>query len=155
MPSDKHYGVYRGSVYNAKDPLKQRRLRLLVPQILGEAVTEWAWPMDAAGSHANIPDVGQGVWVMFEGGDPSFPIWTGTFGKYQGKGNQVKITELPAGNYPGTIRKEPGTNNKTEMNLLASIIALAEELDGLITAYNSHTNPPAGGTSTPYTRKYS
>lgn len=152
----KYFGVYRGSVVNSKDPLKQRRVKVLVPQLLGATPAEWAWPMDSAGSHSAVPAVGQGVWVMFEGGDPSFPIWTGTFGKYQGPGNQVKIADLPKGDYPGTIVTQKGTNALTEMDLLASIVALSEELDGLITAYNSHTNSTTtGANQAPYTRKYS
>lgn len=30
-------------------------------------------------SHRTAPNTGQGVWVMFEGGDPNFPIWMGVF----------------------------------------------------------------------------
>jgi uncharacterized protein involved in type VI secretion and phage assembly len=26
-----------------------------------------------------LPDVGSGVWIEFEGGDVSFPIWTGCY----------------------------------------------------------------------------
>jgi hypothetical protein len=26
-----------------------------------------------------VPDIGTGVWVMFEGGDPDRPVWMGTF----------------------------------------------------------------------------
>jgi hypothetical protein len=26
-----------------------------------------------------VPNVNQGVWVMFEGGDPNFPVWIGVF----------------------------------------------------------------------------
>lgn len=27
--------------------------------------------------HIKKPIIGQGIWVMFEGGDPDFPVWTG------------------------------------------------------------------------------
>lgn len=26
-----------------------------------------------------VPDLGQGVWIQFEGGDPERPVWMGTF----------------------------------------------------------------------------
>ena len=29
--------------------------------------------------HRMVPAIDQGVWVMFEGGDPNFPIWIGVF----------------------------------------------------------------------------
>jgi hypothetical protein len=29
--------------------------------------------------HREVPDLGQGVWVMFEGGDSNFPLWVGVF----------------------------------------------------------------------------
>jgi len=29
--------------------------------------------------HRMVPTVDQGVWVMFEGGDPNFPLWIGVF----------------------------------------------------------------------------
>jgi hypothetical protein len=74
------YGVYRGVVYSSDDPLNLYRLQLKVPQILADQHTEWAWPVEKPGISTSIPSVGQGVWVMFEGGDPSYPIWTGTFG---------------------------------------------------------------------------
>ncbi|CAB4174347.1 hypothetical protein UFOVP965_35 [uncultured Caudovirales phage] len=28
--------------------------------------------------HRVVPEVGQHVWVMYEGGDPNFPVWIGT-----------------------------------------------------------------------------
>jgi hypothetical protein len=33
----------------------------------------------AHSSHITMPDINQSVWVMFEGGDPNFPIWVGVF----------------------------------------------------------------------------
>lgn len=41
---DKYFGIYRGRVIDNEDPLKRRRVKLQVPQVLGEAVTDWAWP---------------------------------------------------------------------------------------------------------------
>jgi hypothetical protein len=29
--------------------------------------------------HRLVPNIGQGVWVMFEGGDVNFPVWLGVF----------------------------------------------------------------------------
>ena len=68
------YGVYRGTVTHNRDPLKKNRLRFTVPQVLGNEVTDWAW-----GMNTNSASIGQGVWVMFEGGDPAYPIWIGKF----------------------------------------------------------------------------
>lgn len=73
------FGVYRGQVVDDKDPADKRRLRLLVPQVLGDQVTGWAWEQEA-GLRTTLPSVGQGMWVQFEGGDPSFPVWVGSFG---------------------------------------------------------------------------
>jgi hypothetical protein len=69
------YGIYRGVVADTNDPLSQNRIRMLVPQILGEAVTGWAYPI--IGNYS--PQPGDGCWVMFEGGDPNFPLWLGAF----------------------------------------------------------------------------
>lgn len=30
-------------------------------------------------SHMSVPNINQGVWVMFEGGDINFPIWIGVY----------------------------------------------------------------------------
>lgn len=70
------YGTYRGVVTDNKDPLGKNRLRLKIPQILFEEVTQWCWGQGAS----SAPAIGTGVWVTFEGGDPSFPVWGGTFG---------------------------------------------------------------------------
>jgi hypothetical protein len=67
------YGIYRGIVADTNDPLDQNRIRMLVPQILGSATTGWAYPIFQTGIEVNEP-----VWVLFEGGDPNFPLWMGT-----------------------------------------------------------------------------
>lgn len=73
------FGIYRGIVTNNADPLNRGRLKLVIPQVLLEEETGWAWAMVAPGSQILTPNVGEGVWVTFEGGDPSYPIWMGLF----------------------------------------------------------------------------
>lgn len=76
----RYYGAYRGVVYSNQDPLSRGRLRIKVPQVLADEPTQWAWPVDDSVLRQSPPLVGQGVWVSFEGGDPSYPIWQGIFG---------------------------------------------------------------------------
>jgi hypothetical protein len=73
------FGTYRGIVVDNADPLGRNRLRLKVPQILGDLATEWAWAVIPSGVSFSVPAIGDGVWVQFEGGDASFPIWVGAF----------------------------------------------------------------------------
>jgi hypothetical protein len=73
------YGVYRAIVSDNVDPLKNGRLKLQIPQVFGDAVTGWAWGISPSQSSALLPNIGDGVFVSFEGGDPSYPIWHGTF----------------------------------------------------------------------------
>lgn len=63
---------YRGTVADADDPRGLGRARVKVPQILGDSPTGWATPMVKVGV---APATGDPVWVAFEGGDISFPIF--------------------------------------------------------------------------------
>lgn len=77
----KHYGKYRGLVVDNADPRNQGRIRASVPEILGEVDSGWALPCAPyAGDETGVftvPAVGAGVWVEFEAGDVSRPIWVG------------------------------------------------------------------------------
>jgi hypothetical protein len=81
--TDRFYGKYRGLVVNNLDPLSRGRLQALVPEVLGETPSTWALPCAPyAGTGSGlftIPPVGAGVWIEFEAGDASRPIWSGTW----------------------------------------------------------------------------
>jgi len=74
-PPAKLCGVHRGVVINNKDPLAKKRLQVEVPSVLGNAAV-WVLPCLPAGN-ITLPDVGQGVWVIFEEGNPDMPVWVG------------------------------------------------------------------------------
>jgi hypothetical protein len=42
---EKYPGLYRGVVVDANDPKGFGRIKMIVPQVSGENVTDWAWPV--------------------------------------------------------------------------------------------------------------
>ena len=77
----RYFGKYRGLAADIDDPDNVGRIKAEVPAVLGEELTGWAMPcLPFAGkAHglALIPEVGDGVWIEFEGGALSRPIWSG------------------------------------------------------------------------------
>jgi uncharacterized protein involved in type VI secretion and phage assembly len=75
------YGKYRGIV--AEVDAQTCRVKAKVPAVLGDTASGWCMPcVPYAGPNVGIaflPEVGSGVWVEFEGGDVSFPIWVGGY----------------------------------------------------------------------------
>ena len=72
------FGVYRGIVKNTNDPKKANRLQVSVPQITGSDSLDWAEPcLPPFNGTITLPLVGDTVWVSFESGDTSYPVWLG------------------------------------------------------------------------------
>jgi hypothetical protein len=79
--NNRFFGLYRGVVTNNKDPRGQMRIKVRVPDVLGESETSWALPcLDIGAGAVLLPENGSGVWIEFEAGDVSRPVWMGTFG---------------------------------------------------------------------------
>lgn len=78
---DRFYGKYRGTVTDVDD--STLRIKAKVPSVLRDTDTGWCVPcVPYAGpdvGFAFLPEVGAGVWIEFEGGDVSYPIWTGCY----------------------------------------------------------------------------
>lgn len=79
----KYFGKYRGTVVNNIDPMQMGRLTVQVPDVKGLIPSTWAMPcFPVSGKQMGaymIPQIGAGVWVEFEQGDPDYPIWSGCF----------------------------------------------------------------------------
>jgi phage baseplate assembly protein gpV len=75
------FGKYRGIVLNVD--AATMRVQAHVPAVFGPVPSGWARPcVPFAGPNmgfAFLPDIGAGVWIEFEGGDVSLPIWVGGF----------------------------------------------------------------------------
>ena len=79
---NRYFGKYRGTVTDNADPTSRGRIKVRVPAVLGD-LEVWAMPcVPYAGSQVgfySLPNPDTGVWVEFEAGDPSYPIWAGCF----------------------------------------------------------------------------
>ncbi|MFZ0869701.1 MAG: phage baseplate assembly protein V [Rhodanobacter sp.] len=79
----KFYGKYRGTVTENVDPMQLGRIQAMVPDVSGLLPSSWAMPcVPVAGKLSGVyvvPQIGAGVWIEFEQGDPDYPIWTGGF----------------------------------------------------------------------------
>ena len=80
----KYVGKYRGTVLINIDPEQRGRLILEIADVLGPIPSTWAeacvplaGPTGPPMGAYMVPPVGAGVWVEFEKGDPSRPVWVG------------------------------------------------------------------------------
>jgi uncharacterized protein involved in type VI secretion and phage assembly len=78
---NRFFGKYRGTV-TAVDA-RTMRIKAKVPSVLAGQPSGWCRAcVPFAGPQVGIaflPEVGSGVWIEFEGGDVSYPIWVGCF----------------------------------------------------------------------------
>ena len=78
---NRFYGKYRGTVTDVD--ASTMRIKANVPSVLGDIASGWCvacvpYAGDGFG-HAFLPEIGSGVWIEFEGGDVSYPVWTGCY----------------------------------------------------------------------------
>jgi uncharacterized protein involved in type VI secretion and phage assembly len=85
----RHFGKYRGIVQEIGEGENLGKIKAAVPDVYGQGeadgggtvISPWALPcVPFAGPNHGLvvlPEVDDGVWIEFEAGDPSRPIWTG------------------------------------------------------------------------------
>src|SRR5580704_362761 len=71
-PEPQFLGIYNGIVVNTNDPTGAGRVQLQIPQILGNAISNWAVSMQAG---LAPPAVGTQVFVQFLGGVINNPYY--------------------------------------------------------------------------------
>lgn len=132
-------GVYRATVFDNKDPKNQNRIKVVLqffntPNNATQKPlsTDWIDCLTPANITTPAPAVGQGVWIMFQAGDPSHPVWVGEFGKHQDKSKKISIKPLLNSvsltgitTYLIVATQPDGTQ---EVDLVASLVAMASKL---------------------------
>ncbi len=88
----KFFGKYRAVVINNVDPMQIGRIQVIVPDVSTILPTSWAMPCVPIGGMQmgvfGVPQLGAGVWVEFEQGDPDYPVWVGC---YYGAAEEVPL----------------------------------------------------------------
>lgn len=136
----KYYSSYRGFVFDRVDPEGYGRLQLFVPHVYGqEPYRYWAWQIGQySGTNYGlkcIPQIGDMVFVEFEGGDPRKPLWKyGHFGKDLSNNNEIPDTLKDPDIYwfrtPGGLGIE--FNDKTKETKLYTGNMMYKALDATI-----------------------
>jgi uncharacterized protein involved in type VI secretion and phage assembly len=123
-----YFGKYRGTVSDNQDPNNLGRIRANVPDVLGTVVSGWALPaLPYAGNGSGffrVPPQKAGVWIEFEAGDVSRPIWTGCW---------WGSNQLPA--------DQDGTSATTDFSILRSekgLIVVLNDSDKTIAISDSN-----------------
>ena len=79
----RYYGKYRGTVMSNIDPERRGRILATVSDVQGLIPLSWAMPcLPFAGIQEGalvLPQIGSGVWIEFEQGNPDYPVWVGGF----------------------------------------------------------------------------
>jgi hypothetical protein len=80
--SNRFFGKYRGIVAANNDTQALGRIQATLAAFQG-MLTNWALPcVPYAGLNVGffaMPPIGASVWIEFEGGNPSYPVWSGCF----------------------------------------------------------------------------
>ncbi|WP_020142234.1 phage baseplate assembly protein V [Terracoccus sp. 273MFTsu3.1] len=107
------------------DPQASARIVLRIPQVLGTAESAWARPSAFA---SGVPNVGDTVYVTFEGGDLAQPVYTPQ--------TTIDSTTTPIPKPPTALDLTPATvvtaEGVTLVNLSAVWVAPTENQDGSV-----------------------
>lgn len=93
-------GIYKGIVSDVEDPQARGRVKIMCPaigQTTPDDVVSWAEPCMTGLSSGDSslhgayfpPEVGDQVWVSFEAGDPSYPVYMGGWLKTDPGGDEI------------------------------------------------------------------
>jgi uncharacterized protein involved in type VI secretion and phage assembly len=136
---NRFYGKYRGVVVNVD--AATMRVQASVPAALPNATSGWAMPcVPYAGPQVGfmmLPEIGSGVWIEFEGGDVSYPVWTGCYW------NAGEIPSTAA----STLKTIVTTAGSLAFDNQANTVTLADAAQDTVVLNGSSVTTTAGAAS--------
>jgi len=137
---NRFFGKYRGTVTDVD--AGTLRIKAKVPAVLADQTTGWCMPCvpyagDIVGV-AFLPEVGSGVWIEFEGGDVSYPIWVGCY---------WRSGEQPADAAPAVKVITTKSGNKIKFDDNAGSITISDSNNNTVTLDSSGLTLTHGGNS--------
>lgn len=122
-------GKYRGMVTNNRDPQSRGRVQVTVPSVIPAASPQWAEAcVPYAGNLTGmlfLPMIGDNVWVEFEGGDVSRPVWAGCFwNSGMAPGNDALKKTLKTLTATLTLSESPGDPEVTIETVIGAKITI-------------------------------
>ncbi len=134
-----HFGKYRGVVVNVD--AATMRIQASVPAVLPMQTSGWAMPcVPYAGPQVGfmmLPEIGSGVWIEFEGGDVSYPIWSGCYWN----GGEIPTTAS------ATLKTIVTTAGSLAFDNQASTVTLSDAAKDSVMLNGSSVTTTAGGAS--------
>jgi uncharacterized protein involved in type VI secretion and phage assembly len=137
---NRFFGKYRGTVTDVD--ASTLRIKAKVPAVLANQASGWCMPcVPYAGDSVGIaflPEVGSGVWIEFEGGDVSYPIWVGCY---------WRSGEQPSDAAPDVKVIVTKAGNKIMFDDNAGSITISDSNNNTVTLDNSGLTLTHGGNS--------
>jgi uncharacterized protein involved in type VI secretion and phage assembly len=132
------FGKYRGTV--SQIDTATLRIKAKVPAVLKDQDTGWCTPcVPYAGKQvgfAFLPEQGAGVWIEFEGGDVSYPIWSGCY---------WRADELPADATPTVKTIATPQGLKLLLDDDGQMITLSDDSGNTVTLDSNGITAERGG----------
>lgn len=110
-------GVYRALVTSVTDPTFSKRVKVQCPQVGGAAELQWAEPVDFRDP---VPNPGDLVWISFNGGDTTKPVYTITVDPFTWKA-PVLNTGWAIGPSGGTVQLLRYKNFTDHVRIIGSV----------------------------------
>jgi hypothetical protein len=140
----KFYGKYSGEVTDNSDSQQLGWITVKVPSVFGADMEVKARPCMPYG-HFFVPHVGAKVWVEFEAGDPTYPIWVGAWYPVSGPPPEAAITppdnrviQTPSG-HTIEIQDKDGQEKISIRHKTKAFIAIDKDGSVILSAQNGST----------------
>ncbi|HEX2047675.1 MAG TPA: phage baseplate assembly protein V [Acidimicrobiales bacterium] len=135
---NRFFGKYRGTVTQVDEATL--RLKAKVPAVLLDQESGWCLPcVPYAGKDVGfvfLPEPGAGVWIEFEGGDPSYPIWSGCY---------WRADEAPADGTASVKAIVTPAKQKILLDGDGGTVTISDDNDNVVTLASSGITAERGG----------